>query len=320
MASSLLTSQTLRTNTIRSFLMDGSLRFSSLILYALSALVFEASSALLPVVSHAAFLPAPTQTQSRSWADPAIPLLPETPCDAAVRVSAPGGGHLEWGRPDTRFSASVSETFDTQSTLSQQRVAVAWALPQRSMVQLAYIRRTLKEAALQPLATSQSQALESAVGYRLAGLSLQARSVYTQHQQSLGAIGTSHRQEHWLTASYDVWTTLTLSSQFGWEEQAMVRTPSTSLVLSYQPVSTIGWKISSRYRTIDGMPDGTKVDTTCLLSWQYYERRQFAATLSLEQTYTAALTSTIPDAFGTLVQLRLAGDQWVEGLRAWIHL
>jgi hypothetical protein len=143
--------------------------------------------------------------------------------------------------------------------------------------------------------------------------------VYTQ-QQSLSAIGTTHRQEHWLTASYDLWTTLSLSSQFGWEEQGVVRTPSTSLILSYQPVSTVGWKISSRYRAIDSTPEGTKLDATCLLSWRYYETRQFAATLNLEHSYTAAFTSTAPDAFATLVQLRLVGDQWVEGLRGLMHL
>jgi hypothetical protein len=73
--------------------------------------------------------------------------------------------------------------------------------------------------------------------------------------------------------------------------------------------------MSSRYSAIDGAVDANKMDATCMLSWRYHEISRFAATLTVEQTYTAALTGTTADAFATLLQLRLSGDGWVERLR-----
>jgi hypothetical protein len=299
-------------------------RLAPFILYWCTAmrmpLVFVVSICLLPPPSEAHYLAVPTDTQSQPSADHRVQRgssqpIQETAYDASVRLAPRADGQVEWGRPESRFSVSMRETSDIQSVLSQQRLAASWAFPLKSTLQVAYVRGTLKEAVLQPLPSSQSQAIESTFGYRRAAVSLQARSAYVQHEQWAGTPGTSNRQEHWLTASYELWPTLTLSSQLGWQEQGRARRPSTSVILSYRPLSTVAWTMSSRYSAIDGAVDANKMDATCMLSWRYHEISRFAATLTVEQTYTAALTGTTADAFATLLQLRLSGDGWVERLR-----
>jgi hypothetical protein len=184
-------------------------RLAPFILYWCTAmrmpLVFVVSICLLPPPSEAHYLAVPTDTQSQPSADHRVQRgssqpIQETAYDASVRLAPRADGQVEWGRPESRFSVSMRETSDIQSVLSQQRLAASWAFPLKSTLQVAYVRGTLKEAVLQPLPSSQSQAIESTFGYRRAAVSLQARSAYVQHEQWAGTPGTSNRQEHWLTA------------------------------------------------------------------------------------------------------------------------
>ena len=237
--------------------------------------------------------------------------MQETPYDASLRPTQLAGGHWEWGHAQTLLRGSVRETPGMHALLSQKRLTVSWSPALGPAVQLAYVHGTRSEGPAHQLPTSQSDGIESSFTYRLAAVLVHARSAYVQDHQTLAASAITTRQEHSVTASYPLVPTLTLSSQLSFQEEGSAQTPSTSVALSYRPLRSLQWHVSSRYSVTRGVLDTTLMQATSTVSWAYGH----SASLTLEQSYTAALNQRCAETFATLVQLRLAGEPWVQAIR-----